>query len=146
MTHRMHDYHYGAGDRPHRRHHNWGPPGPGFGGPGFGRRRRMRRGDVRAALLVLLDEEARNGYGLMQEIEARSDGMWRPSPGSVYPALAQPQGEGLVKPEEEGGEKRSALPEGGRGYVEEHREKLGEPWAQPASDGGKLNLRQEFGP
>ncbi|MEA2311092.1 MAG: hypothetical protein QOE28_1060, partial [Solirubrobacteraceae bacterium] len=65
---------------PHRgRHH-----GPGFGGPpwgpgGFGRGSRARRGDVRAALLVLLAEEPRNGYGLMQEIEARSNGAWRPS-------------------------------------------------------------------
>jgi len=47
----------------------------------------MGRGDVRAAILVLLSEEPRNGYGLMQEIEQRSQGAWRPSPGSVYPAL-----------------------------------------------------------
>ena len=66
-------------------------------GPGFGRGPRARRGDVRAALLVLLAEEPRNGYGLMQEIEARSDGAWRPSPGSVYPALSQLEDEGLVQ-------------------------------------------------
>ncbi|HEX5730811.1 MAG TPA: PadR family transcriptional regulator, partial [Microbacterium sp.] len=68
--------HRGRG-RPHRRPHGghgYGPPfGPGFGG--FGPRgQRARRGDVRAALLVLLAEEPRNGYGLMQEIEARSNG------------------------------------------------------------------------
>src|SRR3954447_5962434 len=67
----------------------FGPGGPGGFGPPFGRRRRMRRGDVRAALLVLLDEQALNGYGLMQEIERRSEGAWRPSPGAVYPALSQ---------------------------------------------------------
>jgi DNA-binding PadR family transcriptional regulator len=106
----------------------------------------MRRGDVRAALLVLLDEEPRNGYGLMQEIEARSDGMWRPSPGSVYPALAQLEDEGLVRPDDEGSGKRFALTDDGRAYVAEHREKLGEPWKQPEGEGGRLNLRQEFGP
>src|SRR3954463_5746454 len=118
----------GHGGRPHHHHHRgFG----GFGGDfGFGRRRRMRRGDVRAALLVLLDEEPRNGYGLMQEIEERSGGAWRPSPGSVYPALAQLQDAGLVPPDEEGTGKRFALTDEGRAHVEEHREQLGEPWAQ----------------
>src|ERR1700749_926175 len=79
----------------HGRHGGpWGPGGP-WGRGGFNpSRRRMRRGDVRAALLVLLDEEPRNGYALMQEIERRTDGVWRPSPGSVYPALAALRGEG----------------------------------------------------
>jgi DNA-binding PadR family transcriptional regulator len=52
---------------------------------------------VRNALLLLLAEEPRNGYQLMQEIEQRSDGSWRPSPGSVYPALSQLEDEGLVR-------------------------------------------------
>ncbi len=68
-----------------RRHFRGGPPG-GFGGPMFGppfgfRRGRRRRGDVRTALLLLLGEEPRNGYQLMQAIEERSGGRWRPSPG-----------------------------------------------------------------
>ena len=78
-----------------------GPGGP-FP-PGFpfhrGRGPRARRGDVRAALLALLAEEPRNGYQLMQEIERRSEGVWRPSPGSVYPALQQLEDEGLVRAE-----------------------------------------------
>ena len=73
---------------------------------------RARRGDVRAALLVLLAEEPRNGYQLMQEIEQRSDGAWRPSPGSVYPALQQLEDEGLVRVEGEG---RKAYALDGRG-------------------------------
>jgi DNA-binding PadR family transcriptional regulator len=106
-----HAFAFGAAYGPHgrcgsmaamtgRRGHRHGGPsfGPGmWAGPGaWGGRRRMRRGDVRAALLVLLDEEPRNGYGLMQEIERRSGGVWRPSPGSVYPALQQLEDEGLV--------------------------------------------------
>jgi DNA-binding PadR family transcriptional regulator len=74
----------------------------------------MRRGDVRAALLVLLDEEARNGYGLMQEIERRSEGVWRPSPGSVYPALAQLEDEGLVRAVERDGAKLFEITDAGR--------------------------------
>jgi DNA-binding PadR family transcriptional regulator len=86
----------------------------GFGGPGFGRGQRARRGDVRAALLALLAEEPRNGYQLMQEIERRSDGVWRPSPGSVYPALQQLEDEGLVRSDESEGRKLFHLTDAGR--------------------------------
>jgi DNA-binding PadR family transcriptional regulator len=110
-----------------------GPGGFGFGGPGGpggprGRGRRARRGDIRAAALLLLAEEPRNGYGLMQEIEERSGGVWRPSPGSVYPALAQLEDEGLVRAAEHDGRKTFELTDAGRAHVEEHRERFGTPW------------------
>lgn len=73
-----------------------------FGGNPFGvfrHRGRARRGDVRSAILLLLAEQPRNGYQVMQEIELRSRGVWRPSPGSVYPALQQLEDEGLVRVE-----------------------------------------------
>jgi DNA-binding PadR family transcriptional regulator len=113
-------------------------PGGGFGGggPGFGpgphgrggRGRRARRGDIRAASLLLLAEEPRNGYGLMQVLEERSGGVWRPSPGSVYPALAQLEDEGLIRAIERDGRKTFELTDEGRAYVEEHREHWGTPW------------------
>lgn len=122
---------------------DWGAPyGRGPGGWG-GRRRRMRRGEVRAAILVLLDEESRTGYALMEEIERRSDGGWRPSPGSIYPALALLEDEGLVRAEEEEGRKPFVLTDAGKTYVAEHREELGEPWAK-LDEGvgeGRLELR-----
>ncbi len=121
---------------------------PGMpGGRGFGRRRRMGRGDVRAAILVLLDEEPRNGYGLMQEIEQRSQGAWRPSPGSVYPALSQLEDEGLVRSIEREGRKLFELTDEGRAHVEERREELGSPWDQ-ASGGvreGAFEMRDLIG-
>ncbi len=103
----------------------------------------MRRGDGRAASLVLLAGQPYNGYGLMQEIEHRSEGVWRPSPGSVYPALAQLEDEGLVAAEEADGRKRFALTDAGRAHVSEHREKLGEPWANLGREvgEGRLELR-----
>ena len=103
----------------------------------------MRRGDVRAALLVLLDEEPRNGYALMQEIEHRTDGVWRPSPGSVYPALAQLEDEGLVVQEETEGRKSYRLTDDGKAFVEENRTDLGQPWQAvlEESDEGALDLR-----
>src|SRR5689334_4364215 len=115
-----------------RRHGDlgWGPGGP-FP-PGFpfhrGRGPRARRGDVRAALLALLAEEPRNGYQLMQEIERRSGGMWRPSPGSVYPALQQLEDEGLVHAEVQDGRRHFALTDAGRAHVEAQGDALKEPW------------------
>jgi len=106
---------------------------PGFGPP---RGPRARRGDVRAALLVLLAEEPRNGYQLMQEIEQRSDGVWRPSPGSVYPALQLLEDEGLVRVEGEG-RKAYTLTDAGRAHVEENAAQLGAPWEAVKGDMGQ---------
>ena len=122
------------GGGPGRGRHRGGPRGfPGFGPP---RGPRARRGDVRAALLLLLAEEPRNGYQLMQEIEQRSDGLWRPSPGSVYPALQQLEDEALVTPTE-AGRKAFTLTDTGRAHVEEHRDELGAPWDDVKGDAGE---------
>jgi DNA-binding PadR family transcriptional regulator len=106
----------------------------GFGGPWGRHGGRRPRGDVRAAILVLLDEEPRNGYAIMQEIEERSAGAWRPSPGSVYPVLQQLEDEGLVHADESGERKPTQLTEEGKKYVEERRERLGTPWDAAAAE------------
>jgi DNA-binding PadR family transcriptional regulator len=125
----------------------FGPGGPFFkmrmggpGGPGF-RGRRMRRGNVRAAILLLLAEEPRNGYQVMQEIEQRSEGAWRPSPGSVYPAFQLLADEGLVRGEARDGGNVFELTDAGRAYVEENREQLGSPWQQ-AGEGVPEGVRE----
>ncbi|HEY4830163.1 MAG TPA: PadR family transcriptional regulator [Solirubrobacteraceae bacterium] len=99
--------------------------GGGRGGPFGGGRGRRRRGDVRLALLMLLAEEPRNGYQLMQTIEERSDGRWRPSPGSVYPTLAQLEDEGLIRGVDQEGTKLFELTDQGR-------ERLAESKVDPA--------------
>ncbi|MGI8506169.1 MAG: PadR family transcriptional regulator [Solirubrobacterales bacterium] len=122
--------------------------GPFGGGPfGHGRRGRgrgrARRGDVRLALLRLLAEEPRNGYQLMQTIEERSDGRWRPSPGSVYPTLAQLEDEGLVRSTESEGAKHFEITDAGREYLETRAAEPA-PWddddeeSNPLSDIGPL--------
>src|SRR5829696_5354997 len=118
----------GRGRRGRRDAGPWGFPG--HRGP------RARRGDVRTALLVLLAEEPRNGYQLMQEIEQRSDGVWRPSPGSVYPALQLLEDEGLVRVEGEG-RKAYTLTDAGRAHVEENAAQLGAPWEAVKGDMGQ---------
>jgi DNA-binding PadR family transcriptional regulator len=143
------DFHRRAAAMSGRHGHHGHGHGPGWGdfgggrGWGGGRRRRMRRGDVRAALLVLLDEQPQTGYGLMEEIERRSEGAWRPSPGSVYPTLKQLEDEELVQAEAGQGRTPFTLTEAGKAYVEENREQLGEPWAK-SDEGfgeGRLELR-----
>jgi DNA-binding PadR family transcriptional regulator len=103
-----------------------GGPMWGRGGPFGGGRGRRRRGDVRTALLLLLAEEARNGYQLMQTIEERSGGRWRPSPGSVYPALAQLEDEGLVRAVERDGTKLFEITDAGREHIAAHEQTA--PW------------------
>ena len=125
MTGRHHG-HRGRGGRGRRDFWFGGPMGFG-GGPFGGRGPRARRGDVRQALLTLLAEEPRNGYQLMQEIERRSEGVWRPSPGSVYPALQQLEDEGLVRAEESDGRKLFHLTEAGRAAAAETSGE-GAPW------------------
>src|SRR3954454_23578785 len=109
-----------------------------FGGPGWGPHRhgrgRARRGDVRLALLRLLAEEPRNGYQLMQAIEERSEGRWRPSPGSVYPTLAQLEDEGLVRSVEIEGVRRFEITDAGREHLAGRPDEPA-PWEQSADDG-----------
>jgi len=127
----------------------WGPPemGPWFSKVKF-RGPRVRRGDVRAAALALLAEEPRNGYQIIQEIGERSGGVWRPSPGSVYPALQQLEDEALIQAETpEGGRRRYALTAEGQAYVEAHPEEVQEPWDVVARSVGDdaIELRDLFG-
>jgi DNA-binding PadR family transcriptional regulator len=120
------------------------PPGPGgFGGPwgawwpgppGSARGPKAGRGDVRAAILALLREGPRNGYQIMSEIEERSGGAWRPSPGAVYPALQQLADEGLVEAEESGGRRTFSLTDAGRRYIEENPEKARAAWESMTQD------------
>jgi DNA-binding PadR family transcriptional regulator len=111
----------------------FGGPGMGFGPPRGRGRSRRRRGDVRMAILMLLAEEPRNGYQLMQTIEERSDGDWRPSPGSVYPVLSQLEDEGLIRATERDGAKLFELTDAGREYVES-AETQTPPWESPEAE------------
>jgi DNA-binding PadR family transcriptional regulator len=131
-----------GGARRGRGRHREGGYGPGWGfpfggfGPGggpFGPGRKARRGDIRTAALLLLAEEPRNGYQIMQEVEQRSEGVWRPSPGSVYPALSQLEDEGLIRTEQAEGRKLFAITEQGRELLAK-RGDAPAPWEQISGD------------
>ncbi len=128
--------------------------GPGFGpgaGPGprggrrGGRGRRGRRGDVRAAILALLAERPMHGYEIIQEVAERSQDLWKPSPGSVYPTLQLLVDEGLiVSTESEGSKKLFALTDAGKEAAEKV---VTPPWEEitDGADPAHLNLRAAVG-
>ena len=88
---------------------------------------RMGKGDVRSAVLALLAEKPMHGYQIIQEIDDRSGGSWKPSPGSVYPTLQLLADEGLITAEEANGRKTYALTEAGRLEAESAAERQA-PW------------------
>ena len=56
----------------------------------------FHHGEMRLALLSLIEEQPRHGYDLIKELEARSGGGYSPSPGAVYPTLQSFVDQGLV--------------------------------------------------
>jgi len=132
----------GRRGRERYRHGGFGPgPGGGFGGFPFGggprgRWRKARRGDIRTAALLLLAEEPRNGYQIMQEVQERSGGAWAPSPGSTYPALSQLEDEGLIRSQESDGRKLFVLTDDGRAYLAERGDEAPAPWEQMSGQPG----------
>ncbi len=136
----------------------------GLGGPDT-KGPKVRRGDVRSAILDVVRSaavrgESVNGYQVIQQIAERSDQAWRPSPGSVYPTIAQLEDEGLLLTDESQGRKSLQLTDEGRTYVEEHAAELAAVWAPfaaassdgpdagaSASGSGVLaDLKPEIGP
>ncbi|MGP4054605.1 PadR family transcriptional regulator [Mycobacterium sp. 4D054] len=122
----------------------FGPGGPGArrGGPRGGR---GRRGDVRAAILKLLIDRPMHGYEMIQEIHERSQQLWKPSPGSIYPTLQLLVDEGLLTATEtEGSKKLFELTDDGRAAAEKIETA---PWDEIAgeADPGAVSLRNAVG-
>lgn len=131
--HRPHGYrgHEGRGGR----------GGPGGRGPGGRGRGRAQRGDIRTAILLLLADQPMHGYQIMQAISERTGGAWHPSPGAIYPTIAQLEDEGLVTTREEGGRRSVTLTSEGRTYLEERSARLGDPFADFADAPNRPDLR-----
>jgi DNA-binding PadR family transcriptional regulator len=119
--------------------HGPGPddaPGRGRGdGPPWGRGPRARRGDIRTALLAALTDGPGHGYELIQRLEQRSGGRWRPSPGSVYPTLQLLEDEGLASVTELDGKRTYALTEAGAAEAAARTDGPdGPPWAREGAE------------
>jgi DNA-binding PadR family transcriptional regulator len=74
----------------------------------------VRRGNVRFAILAVLQEKPMHGYQVIQELESRTDGRWRPSAGSIYPTLQLLEDEGLVTSQDVDGRRTYTLTDAGR--------------------------------
>jgi DNA-binding PadR family transcriptional regulator len=112
----------------------FGPGGP-FGPGGRGPRRGGRGGprlNVRPAVLALLLERPMHGYEMIQELDSRTNGIWRPSPGSVYPTLQLLEDEGLIEATAEGGRKSYRLTADGRPEAEAAAQNP--PWSRIGDD------------
>lgn len=129
-----------------------GGPGPrggfrfGFGGPEMGgARMRARRGHVKAAILGLLNEEPRHGYDIISEIEKRSNGIWKPSPGSIYPTLQVLEDQGLIVGSDSEGKRVYSITDAGRSDLENLPDG-GFSWDNFGDNvfGGASNLRDQM--
>lgn len=101
----------------------------------------MRRGDVRSALLVALLDRPAHGYELINVLEAKSGGRWRPSPGSVYPTLQLLADEGLVTSAEQDGRRVFEISEDGRLEAAARVKSNGYPWEVMDGDVDRGGLR-----
>jgi DNA-binding PadR family transcriptional regulator len=83
-----------------------------------------------------------HGYDLIRELEERSGGMWRPSPGSIYPTLQMIEDEGLVKGEERDAKRVYTITDAGRKELDERSARGDEaPWEFGAAAEGLGALR-----
>lgn len=89
---------------------------------------RAERGEVRYLILDALSDKARHGYDVIREIEKRSDNLYKPSPGAVYPTLQMLEEMGLISSREEGNRKLYELTDKGRQELEEHLEEVEEAY------------------
>ncbi|MFZ0769317.1 MAG: PadR family transcriptional regulator [Acidimicrobiales bacterium] len=112
---------------------------------GRGGRGRGRRGDVRVAILALLEERPMHGYEMMQELSERTSRLWRPSPGSVYPALQMLEDQGLVRSESADGRRQYTLTDEGREHLKVHPH-ASAPWETMLRDAdkGDMVLREDL--
>jgi DNA-binding PadR family transcriptional regulator len=81
------------------------------------------KGFIRYEILEALSEKPMSGSEIMNEIEARTNGRWKPSPGSIYPLLSWLQDNGHVKelPSDQSGLKRYELTGSGKALLNEQK-------------------------
>lgn len=124
-----------------------GPPwahGPGFGS-GWDRMQmfQARRGDMRGIILQALKERPMHGYEVIRSLEEASHGMWRPSPGSIYPTLQLLEEEDMVEAREEHGKKIYSLTKEGAAAADKVETRA--PWQPGPHFERKKQFRRTIG-
>ena len=87
-------------------------------------RRPLDHGDLGLLLLSLIQETPRHGYDLMTQIETRTGGAYKPSPGVIYPALEVLQDMGQVEINASGTKKIYRITKDGQTALEEKSDNL----------------------
>jgi DNA-binding PadR family transcriptional regulator len=99
-----------------------GPPGGHRRREPWGRGRMFEQGDLKLVVLRLLDEKPRHGYEIIKALEEKTNGMYSPSPGAVYPTLTLLEELGYARAVDEGGGRKIyEITEEGRKHLAEHR-------------------------
>ena len=124
-----------------------GLPWPfGTGGPPWQRPRRQRRsrwkwferGDLKFAILGLIEHKPMHGYEVMQALERHSAGCYRASPGSVYPTLQLLEDQGLVTVRDHGGRRIYSITDAGRAHLDENRDRVNHIFERVSHFGERL--------
>ena len=116
-----------------------GAPFMGGGFPWGGRGGRWGRffgpGEIRLALLSMLEGGPKHGYELMKELESKSGGIYKASAGAIYPALQQLEDEGLVTSDQPAGKRTYSLTETGRAELQREAETVKQIWQRAEQAG-----------
>jgi DNA-binding PadR family transcriptional regulator len=86
-----------------------------------------------------------HGYELITELEDRSEGRWRPSPGAIYPTLDKLEGRGVLTSTDVDGKRQFSLTDEGRAYLGSIRQVEGDDGAEPwdhRNTGGRGDMRR----
>jgi DNA-binding PadR family transcriptional regulator len=87
-------------------------------------RRFFRHGELPLVVLAMLADRPMHGYELMSELSRLFGPRYRPSPGSVYPALEALEAERLLEAEAEAGRNTYRATEAGIKAIEERLDDL----------------------
>ncbi len=93
----------------------------------WGNERRARRGDIKFIILAALSEKPMHGYDIIQSLEQRHEGRYRPSPGSIYPTLQMLEDGGFVTSEQVDGKRVYTITKAGRALLAERSTEVDDP-------------------
>src|SRR5215470_11211577 len=92
-------------------------------------------GEIRLALLSMLEGGPKHGYELMKELETKSGGIYKASAGAIYPALQQLEDEGLVTSDQSSGKRTYSRTDAGIAELQREAETVKRIWQRAEQAG-----------